>query len=144
MEHLLQKSKCSIFHNIFKYVIFQSRQKASLWSNRLKLTDKKSATFDIISELYSSIFQNSISSYKNKGDPVSLKPADPHSFSSTQRIHVNKEIVPMVCLEISSFSVTQCVCLYGQLHYIYRNSQFYQKRTASFFENPYTIALNIQ
>ena len=23
MEHLLQKSKCSIFHNIFKYMIFQ-------------------------------------------------------------------------------------------------------------------------
>ena len=28
MEHLLQKSKCSIFNNIFKYMIFQRRQKA--------------------------------------------------------------------------------------------------------------------
>ena len=25
-------SKCSIFHNIFKYMIFQRRQKALLWS----------------------------------------------------------------------------------------------------------------
>ena len=32
MEHLLQKSKYSIFHNIFKNMIFQSRQKASSWS----------------------------------------------------------------------------------------------------------------
>ena len=35
MEHLLQKSKCSIFHNSFKYIIFQRRQKALLWSNSL-------------------------------------------------------------------------------------------------------------
>ena len=27
MEHLLQKSKCSFFHNILKYMIFQRRQK---------------------------------------------------------------------------------------------------------------------
>ena len=27
MEHLLQMSKCSIFHNIFKYMIFQRRQR---------------------------------------------------------------------------------------------------------------------
>ena len=27
MEHLLQKSKCSIFHNIFEYVIFQRHQR---------------------------------------------------------------------------------------------------------------------
>ena len=33
MEHLLQKSKCSIFHNIFKYMIFQ---RALLWSKGLK------------------------------------------------------------------------------------------------------------
>ena len=32
MEHLLKKSKCSIFHNIFKYGIFQ---KALLWSKGL-------------------------------------------------------------------------------------------------------------
>ena len=34
MEHLLKKSKCSIFHNfiIFNYMIFQRRQKALLWS----------------------------------------------------------------------------------------------------------------
>ena len=32
MEHLLQMSKCSIFHNNFKYMI---RQKALLWSKGL-------------------------------------------------------------------------------------------------------------
>ena len=31
-EHLLQKSKCSISHNIFTYMIFQRRQRALLWS----------------------------------------------------------------------------------------------------------------
>ena len=36
MEHLLQKSKCSIFHNIFKYMIFQRRKKALLWSRGLR------------------------------------------------------------------------------------------------------------
>ena len=36
MEHLLRKSKCSIFHNIFKYMIFERRQKALLWSKGLK------------------------------------------------------------------------------------------------------------
>ena len=36
MEHLLQKSKCSIFHNIFKYMIFQRHYKALLWSKVLK------------------------------------------------------------------------------------------------------------
>ena len=35
MEHLLQKSKCSIF-DIFKYMIFQRRKKALLWSKGLK------------------------------------------------------------------------------------------------------------
>ena len=35
MEHLLQKSKCSIFRNIFKYMIFQRQHKALLWSQRL-------------------------------------------------------------------------------------------------------------
>ena len=35
MEHLLFLSKCSIFHNIFKYVIFQRRQKALMWSKGL-------------------------------------------------------------------------------------------------------------
>ena len=35
MEHLLQKSKCSIFDNIFKYMIFQRHQKAVLWSKGL-------------------------------------------------------------------------------------------------------------
>ena len=35
MEHLLQKSKCSIFHNIFKYMIFQSSQNALLWGKGL-------------------------------------------------------------------------------------------------------------
>ena len=37
MEHLLQIwSKYSILHNIFKYMIFQRRQKALLWSKGLK------------------------------------------------------------------------------------------------------------
>ena len=31
MEHLLQRSKCSIFHDIFKYIVFQMHQKALLW-----------------------------------------------------------------------------------------------------------------
>ena len=35
MEHLLQKSKCSIFHNIFKYMIFIRRRKVLLWSKGL-------------------------------------------------------------------------------------------------------------
>ena len=35
MEHLLQQSKRSIFHNIFKHVIFQRRQKALFGSKRL-------------------------------------------------------------------------------------------------------------
>ena len=35
MDHLLQKSKCSIFHNIFKYVIFQRGQISLLWSKGL-------------------------------------------------------------------------------------------------------------
>ena len=36
MEHMLQKSECSIFHNIYKYMIFQKRQKVLLWSEGLK------------------------------------------------------------------------------------------------------------
>ena len=35
MEHLLQKRKCSIFHNIFKY-IFQRHQKELLWSKKIR------------------------------------------------------------------------------------------------------------
>ena len=34
-EALLKKSKCSIFHNIFKYMIFQRHQKALLWGKEL-------------------------------------------------------------------------------------------------------------
>ena len=34
------KSKCSIFHNIFKYMIFQRRQKALLWSKGLNECNK--------------------------------------------------------------------------------------------------------
>ena len=43
MEHLLQKSKCSISNDIFKYMIFQRHQKALLWSkglNNLKLSPR--------------------------------------------------------------------------------------------------------
>ena len=36
MEHLLFCNKCSIFHNIFKCMIFQRRKKALLWSKWLK------------------------------------------------------------------------------------------------------------
>ena len=35
MEHLLHWSKCSIFHNIFKNMIFQRHQKELLWSKGL-------------------------------------------------------------------------------------------------------------
>ena len=34
MEHLFQKSKCSIFHNIFEYMMFQN---ALLWSKGLNI-----------------------------------------------------------------------------------------------------------
>ena len=37
------KSKCSILHNIFKYMIFQRRQKAFMWSKGLiQLSEKQS------------------------------------------------------------------------------------------------------
>ena len=39
MEHLLQKSKCSIFHNIFNYMIFQRHQKVLLWSKWLTVNN---------------------------------------------------------------------------------------------------------
>ena len=32
----LTKSKCSIFHNTFEYVIFQRHQKALLWSKAIQ------------------------------------------------------------------------------------------------------------
>ena len=35
MELLLQKSKCSIFQNIFKYMLFQRRQNKLLWGKGL-------------------------------------------------------------------------------------------------------------
>ena len=35
--HLEQMSKCPIFHNISKYIVFQSRQKALSWSIGLKI-----------------------------------------------------------------------------------------------------------
>ena len=35
MEHLLQWTKCSIFHDIFKSLVFQRRQKALSWSKGL-------------------------------------------------------------------------------------------------------------
>ena len=44
MEHLLNMSKCSIFHNIFKYMIFPKRQKALLWGKGLKGNSKKTFT----------------------------------------------------------------------------------------------------
>ena len=37
MEHLLQKSKCPIFHNIFRYMILQRCQKALLCGKWLNL-----------------------------------------------------------------------------------------------------------
>ena len=51
MEHLLQKSKCSIFHNIFEYMIFQRPQKALSWSKGLHIT---------FSKLYSILSINSL------------------------------------------------------------------------------------
>ena len=36
MEHLLHWSKCSIFHDIFKYIVFQRPQKELLWSKGLR------------------------------------------------------------------------------------------------------------
>ena len=35
MEHLLLRSKCSIFHNIFKNLTFQRRPKVLVWSKGL-------------------------------------------------------------------------------------------------------------
>ena len=37
MEHLLLRSKCSIFQSIFKNLIFQRRPKALVWSKGLSL-----------------------------------------------------------------------------------------------------------
>ena len=37
IEHLLQRSKHSIFHNIFKYFVFQRHQKALSWSKGLNV-----------------------------------------------------------------------------------------------------------
>ena len=39
MEHLLQNSKCSIFRNISKYIVFQRHQKVLLWSKGLNTAD---------------------------------------------------------------------------------------------------------
>ena len=44
MEHLLKKSKCSIFHNIFIDMIFQRRQKALLHSKALKNEPQREKT----------------------------------------------------------------------------------------------------
>ena len=49
MEHLLQKSKCSIFHNILKYMVFQMCQKALLWSKGLS---SKAKTAQMYSSMY--------------------------------------------------------------------------------------------
>ena len=56
MEHLLLKSKCSIFHNIFKYMIFQRHQKALLWSKGL--INAENPMFDpyIISMEYKALY----------------------------------------------------------------------------------------
>ena len=48
MEHLLQKSKYSIFHNIFKYMIFQRRQEALLWSKGLMAYQTWYLMWDVI------------------------------------------------------------------------------------------------
>ena len=57
MEHLLQKSECSIFHNIFKYVIFQRRQKAIMWSKGLILLHCMCNIHVIIEDMVSLVFQ---------------------------------------------------------------------------------------
>ena len=62
MEHLFQKSTCSIFHTIFKYMIFQRRQKALLWSKGLYT--KTLQTADIF----------------DSGDKVTVIDSEPHMF----------------------------------------------------------------
>ena len=47
----IQKSKCSIFHNIFKYMIFQRRQKALLWSKGLRSFGHSIKTQDFFSNM---------------------------------------------------------------------------------------------
>ena len=54
MEHLLQKSKCFSFH-IFKYMMFQMRQKAVLWSKGLMYSNFMYAlVYNLVSPSYSS------------------------------------------------------------------------------------------
>ena len=50
MEHLLQKSKCSIFHYFFKCMIFQRRQKV-LWSNKTLQITKRMQSYQECKEL---------------------------------------------------------------------------------------------
>ena len=52
MEHLLQKSKCFILPNIFKYMIFQRRQNALLWRPGVKLVNQGSQVQSPASPVY--------------------------------------------------------------------------------------------
>ena len=49
MEHLLQWSKCSIFHNVSKYIVFQRCQKKLSWIKGLEKNDQTLGIFVFIS-----------------------------------------------------------------------------------------------
>ena len=51
MEHLLQKSICSIFQNIYKYVIFQRCQKVLMLSKGLSTVYSTQYQYIIITHL---------------------------------------------------------------------------------------------
>ena len=64
MENLLQKSKCSIFHNIFKYMKFQRRRKALLWSKGLRLTVVlQSSCWEVRADCFALVFLMSCDFY---------------------------------------------------------------------------------
>ena len=69
MEHLLHRSKRSIFNNILKYVVFQRHQKALFWSKGLNdLTENKSEKL-----LYSALFDGKpASEFRNEHSQNSI------------------------------------------------------------------------
>ena len=60
MEHLLLRSKCSIFHNIQKNLTFQRRPKALVWSKGLNLFENS-----IVSKDCSNQFKDGTSHFEN-------------------------------------------------------------------------------
>ena len=70
MEHLLFWSKCSIFHNSFKYMIFQRCQKVLLWSKR-------------VNNFYLFANRGAVMIWKPKVTPMSeLRPNELHTIQS--------------------------------------------------------------